>query len=447
MSHISVGQPWTLVSSQEHADESSWTWTHPCGAVLSAQLRQSDEIELVAGITMPPGVDTAEVKVPGPIWILDDPDSAEVWVAGAHGIVVTRTHQHPTLMVWRQDMGDCAPVDEGVSLLGSDIVLAPGNARMALWHGRQTDDIEEAVRCLPVWLPAETIVDQSEEMMCHTPDAGILVDGAEHTSEIIGPLPPGAHDLTIHESRGATRVLIGWSPDLATAVGARVDEILSGFDPRAVTGPQMWLLMSAVDMRVGPFSALEMAAEGLENVLSRPFDAVDDYVARLLTCCAAFRLGDRMSDPELREEGMRRLWELPVDKPGTFMSRCIASVELAEVKSGHVWDDFVPGEGNDPLARAERAIWTGRCESQDANEAVWELGAFLPAVPGGPLYARGHRVSRRRAALACAITTAWPEELTSSFGSTPVGELRQRTLRRFLVSEHLDDEELALLTW
>jgi len=449
MSHISVGQPWTLVSCQESADDSSWMWTHPCGAVLSARLRQSDEVELIAGITMPPGIDTAEMTVPGPIWIPDDPLPAAVWAAGAHGLVVTRTcrDEHPALMVWRQDMGDSCAVDEGVSLLGSEIALAPGNSRMALWRGRLTDDIGEALGSLPAWLPAETIVDQPEEMVCHTPDAGILVDGAEHTSETIGPLPVGAHDLAIHESRGATRVLIGWSPDLATAVGARVDEILSGFDPRTVTGPQMWLLMSAVGMRVAPFSALEMAAEGLENVLSRPFGSADDHVARLLTCCAAFRLGHRMSDPELRDEGLRRLWELSLDEPGTFMSRCIASAELATLVPEHVWVNVVSGEGEDPLVRAERAIWTGRCASRDADEAVWELGAFLPTVPGGPLYAQGHRVSRRRAALAHAMTTVWPEELTSSFGSPRGGELRQRTLRRLLVSEHLDDEDLALLTW
>ena len=154
-------------------------------------------------------------------------------------------------------------------------------------------------------------------------------------------------------------MLIGWSPDLATAVGARVDEILSGFDPRTVTGPQMWLLMSAVGMRVAPFSALEMAAEGLENVLSRPFGSADDHVARLLTCCAAFRLGHRMSDPELRDEGLRRLWELSLDEPGTFMSRCIASAELATLVPEHVWVNVVSGEGEDPLVRAERAIWTG----------------------------------------------------------------------------------------
>ncbi|MDU1589850.1 MAG: hypothetical protein E6873_11945, partial [Cutibacterium avidum] len=159
-------------------------WTHPCGAVLSARLRQSDEVELIAGITMPPGIDTAEVTVPGPIWIPDDPLPAAVWAAGAHGLVVTRTcrDEHPALMVWRQDMGDSCAVDEGVSLLGSEIALAPGNSRMALWRGRLTDDIGEALGSLPAWLPAETIVDQPEEMVCHTPDAGILVDGAEHTS-------------------------------------------------------------------------------------------------------------------------------------------------------------------------------------------------------------------------------------------------------------------------
>ncbi|WCC81129.1 hypothetical protein O6R08_07280 [Cutibacterium equinum] len=424
-------------------------WTHPCGAVLSAELRQSDEVELVAGITMPPGDDNADVTVPGPIWVLEDGFPAAVWAAGAHGLVVTRTghDRHPALMVWRQDMGDSYPADAGVSLLGSEIVLSPGSVRMAVWRGRLADDIEEALSSLPAWLPAQTIVDQPEELMCHTPDAGILVDGDEHTSEMIGPLPVGAHDLVIHESRGATRVLIGWSPDLATAVGTRVDEIMSGYDPRTVTGPQMWLLMSAVDMRVAPFSCLEMAAEGLENVLSRPFGPAEGHVGRLLTCCAAFRLGHRMGDPELRGEGVRRLWDLPLDEPGTFMSRCIASAELAELAPRHVWVNAASGEGEDLLVRAERAIWTGRCASREADEAVWELGAFLPAIPGGPLYAQGHRVSRLRAALAHAMTTVWPEELTSSFGSMRVGELRQRTLRRLLVSEHLDDEELALLTW
>ncbi|MGO8542949.1 hypothetical protein AB9F44_34160, partial [Rhizobium leguminosarum] len=66
--------------------------------------------------------------------------------------------------------------------------------------------------------------------MCRTPDAGILVDGIDQTSETIGPLPMGAHDLVIYESRGATRVMIGWSPHVASAVGARVDEIVSSFD-------------------------------------------------------------------------------------------------------------------------------------------------------------------------------------------------------------------------
>ena len=124
MSHISVGQPWTLVSCQESADDSSWMWTHPCGAVLSARLRQSDEVELIAGITMPPGIDTAEMTVPGPIWIPDDPLPAAVWAAGAHGLVVTRTcrDEHPALMVWRQDMGDSCAVDEGVSLLGLSLI-------------------------------------------------------------------------------------------------------------------------------------------------------------------------------------------------------------------------------------------------------------------------------------------------------------------------------------
>lgn len=84
---------------------------------------------------------------------------------------------------------------------------------------------------------------------------------------------------------------------------------------------------------------------------------------------------------------------------------------------------------------------------RDADEAVWELGAFLPVVSGGPLYVDGHRVPRRRAALAYAMTTVWPEDLTSAFGPMRVGELRQRTARRLLISEHLDDEDLALLTW
>ena len=405
-------------------------------------------MELVAGITMPPSAEDAEVTVPGPTWALDQPVPAIVWVAGASGIIVTRSAgDDAVLTVWRQDMGDCHPVDEGVSLLGAEIPLSPGNARMALWRGRSADTVAEAVECLPEWLPPETIVDPPEEIMCHTPDAGILIDGTDHTSETIGPLPMGAHDLVIYESRGATRVMIGWSPGLATVVGARVDEIVSSFDPRTVTGPQMWLLMNAVGMRVAPFEALDMAAEGLENVLSRPFREDDDHVAKLLTCCAAFRLGHRLGDPELRDEGLRRLWDLPMDEPGTFMSRCIASAELAEFVPGGDWVNITSDDGEDPLVRAERAMWTGRFGGRDADEAVWELGAFLPAIPGGPLYADGHRMPRRRAALAHAMTTVWPEDLTSAFGPMRVGELRQRTARRLLISEHLDDEDLALLTW
>ena len=65
MNHVTVGPPWTLVSCQESDHESSWMWTHPCGAVLSVQSREGDVAELVAGITMPPGADDTDVTVPG----------------------------------------------------------------------------------------------------------------------------------------------------------------------------------------------------------------------------------------------------------------------------------------------------------------------------------------------------------------------------------------------
>ena len=227
MNRVTVSPPWTLVSCQESDHESSWMWTHPCGAVLSVQSREGDVAELVAGITMPPGVDDTDVTVPGPTWTLDQPIPAIVWAAGASGIVVTRgACDDAALTVWRQDMGDCHPVDEGVSLLGAEVALSPGSARMALWRGHPAGAVVEALECLPSWLPCETIVDPPEEMMCRTPDAGILVDGIDQTSETIGPLPMGAHDLVIYESRGATRVMIGWSPHVASAVGARVDEIV-----------------------------------------------------------------------------------------------------------------------------------------------------------------------------------------------------------------------------
>ena len=117
----------------------------------------------------------------------------------------------------------------------------------------------------------ETIVDPPEEMMCRTPDAGILVDESTRPVKRLARYRWGLMTLSSMIPRGATGVMIGWSPHVASAVGARVDEIVSSFDPRTVSGPQTWLLMSAVGMRVAPFDALEMAAEGLENVLSRPF--------------------------------------------------------------------------------------------------------------------------------------------------------------------------------
>ena len=136
MNRVTVSPPWTLVSCQESDHESSWMWTHPCGAVLSVQSREGDVAELVAGITMPPGVDDTDVTVPGPTWTLDQPVPAIVWAAGASGIVVTRgACDDAALTVWRQDMGDCHPVDEGVSLLGAEVALSPGSARMALWRG------------------------------------------------------------------------------------------------------------------------------------------------------------------------------------------------------------------------------------------------------------------------------------------------------------------------
>jgi len=49
MNRVTVSPPWTLVSCQESDHESSWMWTHPCGAVLSVQSREGDVAELVAG--------------------------------------------------------------------------------------------------------------------------------------------------------------------------------------------------------------------------------------------------------------------------------------------------------------------------------------------------------------------------------------------------------------
>ena len=103
MNRVTVSPPWTLVSCQESDHESSWMWTHPCGAVLSVQSREGDVAELVAGITMPPGVDDTDVTVPGPTWTLDQPVPAIVWAAGASGIVVTRgACDDAALTVWRQ---------------------------------------------------------------------------------------------------------------------------------------------------------------------------------------------------------------------------------------------------------------------------------------------------------------------------------------------------------
>ena len=91
MNHVTVGSPWTCVSCQASAEVCCSLRPRPWRGRGVIQSRQGDAAELVVGITMPPGADDADVTVPGPTWILEQPVPAIVWAAGVSGVVDTRT--------------------------------------------------------------------------------------------------------------------------------------------------------------------------------------------------------------------------------------------------------------------------------------------------------------------------------------------------------------------
>ncbi len=103
-------------------------------------------------------------------------------------------------------------------------------------------------------------------------------------------------------------------------------------------------------------------------------------------------------------------------------------------------------DGEDPLVRAERAIWT-KCFGGRDDRAVWELGAFFLRCPEGrcSYVGCGHWCPDAVPPLPTRDDDGPARDLTSAFGPMRVGELRQRTARR-CSPRHLDDEDLALLT-
>lgn len=432
MDRITLPPPWQAVGTE--AARTSMTWAHPSGVMATATTGYGERPELLVNLTAPTTLDGA-VTVPGPVWVLDDEIPAHLWTAGLYGVVVMRP-QPGALLAWEQVIGECRAADRGVQLLGHEVRMVPGTTRTSLWRGRPVSCVDEVAALLPAWLPEELIVDEAEELECHTPDAGILLDGQDWTSEIIAPARPGSHELAVQEVWGTTRLSVGWAPSAVDMLSARAAEILANSDPRTTGGARAWLVVLAAGLGRLPQDAINWADEAVENVMARPFGD-EDHSDRLLTCCAAARIGRLLDDSDLRREATRRAGDLDPTLPGSFMTACLVGARP---------DPAVP-IGVDPLVAAERDIWTGRVgrEFSMADEAVWELGSYLPSVAGGSLYGRGRRVPAHRAAVAFAITALWPEGVLSGLGSVPVGVLRQRTLRRLMVSEHLDDADLGML--
>lgn len=434
--------PWTLVEDSRVGDEHTRRWTHPAGAVLLARTTTLGGASLRVRLSAPPD---REVEVPTPVWVPGGPAPVQAWLAGAEGRVLERGADG--LVWWTQQAGQCRLVDAGIGLWDDPCRVPAGATLVSQWQSRRVESVGQAVAGLPAWLPEELVGVVGDEVVVDLPDAGLVLDGRDLSTTRLR-LGRGWSHLDVHHCRGLTRLDLAGAPGLDEVASWRAREALDT-DPRRWSGALAWIVARA--SRHGAGAGIPAAVrDAVETLMSRPG-------ADLSTCAVAALCAAQDRDLDLWESAVAAAGNLPAAQPGAVMVRVWMRGLGAVATTGAPWPQppaLPPLEGTpDPLVLAERAVWSG-AGGLDADllaaglEAVWLLGADLPAPDPGPLVDDGGRVSPWRTAMACAVTSPWPASAALTEGRTvSVGQLRQRARRRLLALDHLDDEALALLLW
>lgn len=443
---VGAPSPWHAGPARQTPGELEVVASHPDGARM--RIRHTIEETWDIRITL---TSTAAVplEVPGPLMRFETATPVHAWTGGADGLIVgAPTAGAPVAgmgedgcLVLRQVSGDSTTSDDGVLPLGARIVLQPGASVSASWRGHTAAGPGRLFEDLPQWLPRELIETDGTEIRCETPDAGLLLDGAETDGEDL-LAPAGLHELEVRQARGTTRLALGWSPSIDTVLRIRGEEIMGGLDVRRADGPRLWILTRAVDGGAVVRSATAMVDEALENLLSRPG-------AGLFTVLTALTRASATGDMDIWRAGLDALARLDARQPCTLMAHALA-FSLARIGAGPAPEPLAPPSSQDPLVTAEWSMLSRPGPRPDAAslEALWLLGAAAPSPAAGPLLDAGGRVPALRTAHAVAVTSMWPEwwDTRPSWGDD-AATLRQRAVRRLLAQDHLDDEALALLAW
>lgn len=415
--------------------------THPDGAEMRIRhtIEETWDIRITVTSTA-----TIPIEVPGPLLRFLTQTPVHAWTAGADGLIVgapATGGDGGGCLTFRQLSGDCTTADDGVWPLGARIALQPGASASASWRGHGVADPSRLFGDLPQWLPRELIEADGTEIRCETPDAGLLLDGAEPESQDL-IARAGLHELEVRQARGTTRLSVGWAPSTDTVLRVRGEEIMNGLDVRRPDGARLWILTRAVEGGTVARVAMDMVDEALENLLSRPGAGLFGAVTALTRASAT-------GDMDIWRAGLDAMAGLDTEEPCTLMAHALG-FSLARIGAGPAPEPLEPPTSGDPLVRAEWSMLSRPGPRPDAAglEALWLLGAAAPSPAEGPLLDGGGRVPALRTARAVAVTSMWPEwwDVRPVWGDD-AATLRQRAVRRLLAQDHLDDEALALLVW
>lgn len=438
---VTAPSGWCAGTARQTPGELEVGATHPDGAELRIRHTIEETWDLRITIT---STANAPIEVPGPLLRFLTQTPVHAWTAGADGLIVGAPAPEADgdgCLAFRQLSGDCSTGDDGVWPLGARIALQPGASTTASWRGHRVAAPGRLFGDLPQWLPHELIEADGTEIRCETPDAGLLLDGAEpEGQDLIGRA--GLHELEVRQARGTTRLSVGWAPSIDTVLRVRGEEILNSLDVRRPDGARLWILTRAVEGGTLGGTAMDMVDEALENLLSRPGAGLFGVLTALTRASAS-------GDMDIWRAGLDALTGLDAEQPCTLMAHALA-FSLARIGAGPAPEPLAPPTCRDPLVRAEWSMLSRPGAGPDAAdlEALWLLGAAAPSPAAGPLLDEGGRVPALRTARAVAVASMWPEwwDVRPAWGDD-AATLRQRAVRRLLAQDHLDDEALALLVW
>lgn len=337
---IDAPSPWRAVGVESSGREIEVTAEHPDGARM--RIRHTVEETWDMGLT---------VRASGPA------------DQGA-GTAMEIPHRHPRprlagrgrrghqalrngrLLEWKQLSGDSRMGDDDDSdaPLGGTVALDAGDSVSCAWRGHEVTSPRQLLRDLPGWLPAELIESDGTEIWCDTPDAGLMLDGAETDGQVLLGRA-GLHELEVRQARGTTRPTVGWAPSFATVRRIRGEEIMGSLDVRRADGARLWILTRAAEAADVNRAALEMVDEALENLLSRP--GADLFtVLTALTPVLGHRRHGHLS------AALQALSGLAADRPAS-MAHALA-VSLGRISGGPEPGPLEPPRQiGDPLVRAE----------------------------------------------------------------------------------------------